>query len=66
MWKEANVGSLIRDTGVTGVIIDKLRIMCGKPGPVFRPSLKYVWNAQTTFRAGINIAIDCNERLQSF
>jgi hypothetical protein len=34
---------LIRDTGVTGPIIDKLRIMCGKPGPVFRPSLKFVF-----------------------
>ena len=43
VWKEANVGSLIRDTGVTGPIIDKLRIMCGKPGPVFRPSLKFVF-----------------------
>ncbi|KAL5256674.1 hypothetical protein ACHWQZ_G011808 [Mnemiopsis leidyi] len=42
VWKEANVGSLIRDTGVTSPIVDKLRIMCGKPGPVFRPSLKTV------------------------
>jgi len=40
VWKEANVGALIQNTGITKQIIDRLRIICGKPGPVFRPSLK--------------------------